>query len=58
MVGEFSEEHDQGGIGVIVRGEEGEGRCVAAFARPVPHAISAIHVEAEAFRAGLLIAIQ
>ena len=40
---------------MIVRNEEG--RCIAAFARPVLHALSALHVEAEALRAGLLMAI-
>lgn len=54
--GAFNAQLQQGGIGVVVR--DGNGICVAAFARFIPHASSALHVEAEALRAGILIAIQ
>ena len=45
-----------GGIGVVVR--DNQGNCVAALARHLPLASSALHVELEACRAGLLFAIQ
>jgi hypothetical protein len=45
----------QGGIGVVVRNENGE--CIVALARHFPFSGSAFHMEAEACRAGLLIAI-
>jgi ribonuclease HI len=54
--GAFHPDSHTGGIGVIVR--DGEGFCVAAFHRSITHGMSATHVEAEACRAGLLIAIQ
>lgn len=53
--GTFQSENDQGGIGVIVRNENGV--CMVALSRHIPHANSAINMEAEACRAGLLIAI-
>lgn len=53
--GTFQSENDQGGIGVIVRNENGV--CMVALSRHIPYANSAIHMEAEACRAGLLIAI-
>ena len=53
--GAFKAESGQGGIGVVVRNENGE--CIAALARHFPFSGSALHMEAEACRAGLLIAI-
>ncbi|PRQ31856.1 putative ribonuclease H-like domain-containing protein [Rosa chinensis] len=44
-----------GGIGVVVRDHEGKG--IAAMARPFLHAHSALSMEAEACRAGLLLGI-
>ncbi|XP_062028342.1 uncharacterized protein LOC133744218 [Rosa rugosa] len=44
-----------GGIGVVVRDHEGRG--IAAMARPFLHAHSALSMEAEACRAGLLLGI-
>lgn len=46
---------NQGGLGVMVRNEYG--KCVAAFARHIPHASSAVQMEAEACRSGILIAV-
>lgn len=51
----FGEDNQQGGIGVVCRDKDG--KCVAAFARPISHALSALLVKAEACRAGLHIAI-
>lgn len=53
--GSFRPDSLIGGIGVIAQDEKG--LCVAAFHRSIPHASSAIHMEAEACRAGLHIAI-
>ncbi|KAL6222321.1 hypothetical protein ACLB2K_005713 [Fragaria x ananassa] len=53
--GAYKKEEGTGGLGVIVRDEQG--RCVAALSRHVYHAQSALHVEAETLQAGLLIAI-
>ncbi|KAL6223089.1 hypothetical protein ACLB2K_006479 [Fragaria x ananassa] len=52
--GAFRKEERTGRVGVIAR--DGQGRCVAALSRHIPYAQSALHVEAEAVRAGLLIA--
>lgn len=38
--GAYDAENQNGGIGVICRDDEG--RCVAAFARPIQHAFSAL----------------
>ncbi|XP_062014420.1 uncharacterized protein LOC133730938 [Rosa rugosa] len=54
--GSFCVETGSGGVGVVVRNYEG--MCMATFARTVQYAESAIHMEAEALKAGLLIAIQ
>ncbi|XP_024172006.1 uncharacterized protein LOC112178017 [Rosa chinensis] len=54
--GSFCTETGGGGVGVVVRNFEGT--CIATFARPFHFAQSDIHMEAEALRAGLLIAIQ
>lgn len=53
--GSFRLDKAAGGIGVVVRNSQG--RCQASFARYLPKASSALHVELEACRAGLLIAI-
>ncbi|XP_024178198.1 uncharacterized protein LOC112184155 [Rosa chinensis] len=53
--GSFCADTGSGGVGVVVRNYEGT--CMATFARTVQYAQSAIHMEAEALRAGLLIAI-
>ncbi|KAL6213943.1 hypothetical protein ACLB2K_013382 [Fragaria x ananassa] len=53
--GSFQESHKHGGIGVVVRNEHGV--CMAAFAQPLEYAHTALQVEAEALRAGILIAI-
>lgn len=42
-------------VGVIVHGENGI--CIAAFARSFSPVLSALHMEPEACRAGLLIAV-
>lgn len=46
--GAFRPKQQQGGIGAVVRNESGQ--CLAAFARPIPFASSALHVEAESCR--------
>lgn len=43
------------GIGIIMRDEKG--RCIAALQRTINHASSAIGVEAEACRTGILLAL-
>ncbi|XP_062024673.1 putative ribonuclease H protein At1g65750 isoform X2 [Rosa rugosa] len=53
--GAFQVDRGKGGIGVVVRDEMGT--CMAALARPFSHVSSALQMEAEALRAGLLIAI-
>ncbi|KAL6141365.1 hypothetical protein ACLB2K_059654 [Fragaria x ananassa] len=53
--GGFQESHKRGGIGVVVRNEHGV--CMAALAQPLEYIHIALQVEAEAFRAGILIAI-
>ncbi|XP_040367272.1 uncharacterized protein LOC112177447 [Rosa chinensis] len=53
--GAFRADCGIGGIGVVVRDELGTG--IAAIARPFLHAHSAINMEAEACRAGLLLGI-
>lgn len=53
--GAFRYDLNLGGIGVIVRDEKG--RCMAALYRTIKHVSSAIFVEAEAFRAGMLLAL-
>lgn len=45
--------HD--GVGVVCR--DHQGMCKVAIARPIPFVDSALHTEAEACRAGLLLAI-
>ncbi|KAL6225972.1 hypothetical protein ACLB2K_004820 [Fragaria x ananassa] len=55
LIGAFLEDRIVGGIGVIARDENGT--CMAALSRHIPYANSALHMEAEAIRAGLLIAI-
>lgn len=54
--GAFHPDSHKGGIDVVVR--DGEGLCVATFHRSITHATSTIHVETEACRASLLIALQ
>ncbi|XP_004298091.1 PREDICTED: uncharacterized protein LOC101303799 [Fragaria vesca subsp. vesca] len=54
--GSFVEVQERGGMGVVVRDNNGD--CKAAFARPVHYALSALHAEVEALRAGLLITVQ
>ncbi|PRQ45142.1 putative ribonuclease H-like domain, reverse transcriptase zinc-binding domain-containing protein [Rosa chinensis] len=53
--GAFQVDSGVGGIGVVVRDDLGTG--IAAIARPFLHAHSAINMEAEACRAGLLLGI-
>ncbi|KAL6128596.1 hypothetical protein ACLB2K_071951 [Fragaria x ananassa] len=53
--GAFNGSVGSGGIGVIVRDENGLG--IAAVARPVKHAHSALHMKVEACRAGLQLEI-
>ncbi|XP_061990636.1 uncharacterized protein LOC133709048 [Rosa rugosa] len=53
--GAFRTESGSGGIGVVVRDDLGRG--IAAIARPFVHAHSALNMEAEACRAGLLLGI-
>ncbi|KAL6186127.1 hypothetical protein ACLB2K_042248 [Fragaria x ananassa] len=53
--GAYLEDGRKGVIGVVVRNEYGN--CVAALSRHVLYASSAMHMEAEALRASLLIAI-
>ncbi|XP_062014464.1 uncharacterized protein LOC133730996 [Rosa rugosa] len=53
--GAFDAVTSNGGIGVVVRNEERLG--VAAFARPFVHAHSALNMEVEACRVGLLLGI-
>ena len=52
--GSFRVGEEQGGIGVVVRDEKGQ--CIAALSRSLSHVSSALHAEAEACRAGLLLA--
>ncbi|XP_062021071.1 uncharacterized protein LOC133737560 [Rosa rugosa] len=53
--GAFHSATGQGGIGALIRNEDGV--CLAAIARPFPHARSAFQMELEAMRAGLLLII-
>ncbi|KAL6210288.1 hypothetical protein ACLB2K_015521 [Fragaria x ananassa] len=53
--GAFLEDRRVGGIGVVARDEPGV--CLVALSRHMPYAQSAMHMEAEALRASLLIAI-
>lgn len=53
--GSFLGELEQGSIGVVAR--DNLGNCMAALSRSLNHVASAIHAEAEACRAGLLLAI-
>ncbi|PRQ23360.1 putative ribonuclease H-like domain-containing protein [Rosa chinensis] len=53
--GAYIAEAQKGGVGVVGRDEQGT--CVASLARHVPSASLALHMEAEALRAGLLLAI-
>ncbi|KAL6227535.1 hypothetical protein ACLB2K_001492 [Fragaria x ananassa] len=54
--GSFAHEEGRGGVGVVIR--DHKGACVASLARPFPNAVSAIHMEVEALRAGLLVCVQ
>lgn len=53
--GAYNAKLAQSGIKVIIRDEHG--LCMAAFAHHIPYSSSALHMEVEACRAGLLIAI-
>ncbi|XP_024161206.1 uncharacterized protein LOC112168311 [Rosa chinensis] len=53
--GSYRAEFGDGGVGVVIRDENG--MCLVALAHYFPHASSALHMEAEACRAGLLLAI-
>ncbi|XP_024178113.1 uncharacterized protein LOC112184048 [Rosa chinensis] len=53
--GSYRADYGDGGVGVVIRDENG--MCLPALARHFPHASSALHMEAEACRAGLLLAI-
>ncbi|XP_061993749.1 uncharacterized protein LOC133711661 [Rosa rugosa] len=53
--GSYRADYGDGGVGVVIRDENG--MCLAALARYFPHASSSLHMEAEACRAGLLLAI-
>lgn len=53
--GSFLSELEQGSIGVVAR--DNLGNCIAALSRSLNHVSSALHAEAEACRAGLLLAI-
>ncbi|KAL6174579.1 hypothetical protein ACLB2K_051225 [Fragaria x ananassa] len=53
--GSFHGESGNGGVGVVIRDENGEPR--AALARPLPYVLSAVCAEVEALRAGLLVTI-
>ncbi|XP_061993525.1 uncharacterized protein LOC133711410 [Rosa rugosa] len=53
--GSYRPEFGDGGIGIVVRDDHGT--CVAAMARYFPKVLSAFHMEAEPFKAGLLLAI-
>ncbi|XP_061993792.1 uncharacterized protein LOC133711706 [Rosa rugosa] len=53
--GAYRADSGEGGIGVVVRDDSGTG--IATIARPLLHAHSAINMEAEACRAGLLLGI-
>ncbi|XP_024172036.1 uncharacterized protein LOC112178052 [Rosa chinensis] len=52
--GSYRADHGDGGVGVVIH--DAYGVCVPALARYFPHASSALHMEAEACRAGLLLA--
>jgi ribonuclease HI len=54
--GAFCPNQCKGGLGVIVRNENGD--CIAAMHRSLPFISSAFQAEAEACRIGLLMAIQ
>lgn len=53
--GSFRADMEVGGIGIVIRDDRG--RCKAALQRSISHVSSAIHVEAEACRTGLIAAI-
>ena len=53
MDGGYCSTSGKGGVGVIAR--DSEGSCVAALSILIPFAQSALHSEAEALKAGLLI---
>ncbi|XP_062005922.1 uncharacterized protein LOC133723110 [Rosa rugosa] len=53
--GSYRPDFGDGGIGVVIQDEHG--MCQAAMARYFPHVLSVFHMEAEACRAGLLLAI-
>lgn len=52
--GAFQPNSQRGGVGVV---RDENGICIAAFARSFSPVLSALHMEAEACRAGLLIAV-
>ena len=54
--GSFHANTGRGGLGVVVRNDRGI--CIAALAKFIPHAKSALHMEAMALRAGILMIIQ
>lgn len=49
--GSFIHQMAKGGVGVVIRDDNG--KCVAAFARSLPHSFSALQTEVEACRAGI-----
>ena len=53
--GAFYNDSGKGGIRVVVLDNQGD--CVAALAKHFPHAASALHMETEAFKAGLLLGV-
>ncbi|PRQ57425.1 putative ribonuclease H-like domain-containing protein [Rosa chinensis] len=53
--GAYNADRRLGGVGVVCRDDHGS--CVAVLAKPFQYASSALHMEAEALRAGLLLAI-
>lgn len=54
--GAFCSDKGKGGLGVVVRNEDG--KCIAALQGSLPFVSSALHAKAEACRDGLLWAIQ
>ena len=54
--GSFRSSHGDGGVGVVIRDEGGS--CLVAAAHHYAYAASVVHMEAEAARAGILLALQ